>query len=319
MAPVTKFFTLHTTGDKIPAIAFGSGTKWQWKKKGRGEEAAGTLDQDLLNVISTALKSGFRHVDTAEVYTTRSEIGEAIRGSGIDRSEIWLIDKYNPGWSINGKSHKADSDGPYSSLITGLKEMKLEYVDLFLLHSPFFSKETSGITVEEAWRQMESLQEKGLAKNIGVSNFNIEMLEKIFKICKFKPQVNQIEFHSYLQNQSPNIVKFCKENDILVEAFSPLSPILPNKAKGKGPLDPIIEELSLKYGITETQLLLLWVYKYGVLPVTTTSNESRMIEILKIFQIELSDEDFNKITEIGETYHFRGVFHDYFGEEPPKP
>ncbi|OWB79439.1 2-dehydropantolactone reductase (A-specific) activity protein [[Candida] boidinii] len=317
MARVTKFFELHTTGDKIPAIAFGSGTKWQWRKRGRGEEAAGTLDHDLLNVISTALKSGFRHVDTAEVYTTRAEIGEAINNSGIDRSEIWLTDKYNPGWKVNGQPHKANSDGPYNSLVNGLKEMKLDYVDLFLIHSPFFSDETSGITVEEAWKQMEILQEKGLAKNIGVSNFNIEMLEKIFKICKIKPQVNQIEFHCYLQNQSPNIINFCKENNILIEAFSPLSPILPNKAKDKGSLDSIINELSLKYNITETQLILLWVYKYGILPVTTTSNESRMIEILKIFEIELSDEDFNKITEIGKKYHFRGFFHDYFGDEQP--
>lgn len=311
-----KYFTVPITGDKIPAVGFGSGTKWQVRKRGRDKVERKLVDEELVDVIKTALVSGFLHLDTAEFYTTREEIGLGIKESGIPRENIWLTDKYDPGWIDGDIVYVGNQKGPYDSLINGLKEMKLDYVDLFLIHSPFFGESTSGkITVEEAWRQMEKLQKEGYAKNIGVSNFNVEMMEKISKICEVPPQVNQIEFHCYLQDQSPGIVKFCKEKDILVEAYSPLTPILPHKmvkASAKPPLDPIIGELCKKYDVTETQLILNWVYSIGILPITTSSNPKRMAEILKITDFEVSPEDIEKITEVGKTFHFRNGLHEIF-------
>ncbi|GMG00431.1 unnamed protein product [[Candida] boidinii] len=186
-----KYFTVPITGDKIPAVGFGSGTKWQIRKRGRDEVERKLVDEELVNAIKTALISGFLHLDTAEFYTTREEIGLGIKESGIPREKIWLTDKYDPGWIDGGIVYVGNQNGPYDSLVNGI----------------------------------------GL------------LIEKIFKICEVKPQVNQIEFHCYLQDQSPGIVKFCKENNILVEAYSPLTPILPHKmdkASAKPPLDPII-------------------------------------------------------------------------------
>ncbi|GME83938.1 unnamed protein product [Ambrosiozyma monospora] len=190
----------------------------------------------------------------------------------------------------------------------------MEYLDLYLIHSPFFHPEISYITVEEAWRQMEKLVEEGKAKNIGVSNFNKEMLEKILKVAKIKPQVNQIEFHLYLQNQSPGIVEFCQKNDILVEAFSPLTPILPHKITDGGPVDDLVERLIKKYGVTKSQLILRWVYQSGVLPITTSSNRDRLKEALGMFDFTIDKDDFSELTELGTTFHYRGLFHEYFEE-----
>ncbi|ODV87920.1 hypothetical protein CANARDRAFT_173803 [[Candida] arabinofermentans NRRL YB-2248] len=310
MAPVIPTFTLARTGDKIPAIAMGSGTKHQRKKKG-DPKIRDAIDEDLVSTLTFALTKGhFNHLDTAETYTTRAEIGEAVRRSGVKREDIWVTDKYNQGW--NESNPATTPSGPYESLTKGLKLTGLKYIDLFLIHGPYFGPKISGITVEEAWKQMEKLVDDGYAKNIGVSNWDTELLEKILKIAKYKPQVNQIEFHAYLQNQSPGIVEFCKKNDILVEGFSPLTPIIPSKITDGGPLDPIIDELTKKYNVTNTQLFLRWVYQNGVLPVTTSSTESRILEVMKIFEFEIDDEDFKKLSNVGKTFQFRGFFKDYY-------
>ncbi|GME78688.1 unnamed protein product [Ambrosiozyma monospora] len=184
--------------------------------------------------------------------------------------------------------------------------MSLSYLDLYLIHFPFFSPENTEITLQEAWKQMERLVEEGKVRNIGVSNFNVSKLKEILKIAKIKPQVNQIEYNLYLQNQTPGIVKFCKENDILVEAYSPLTPIIPSKIKNGGPLDPLIDELSAKYGVTKSQLILRWVNQSGVVAVTTSSNKERLKEYTGMASFEIEEDDFKTLSEVGSTYNFTG-------------
>ena len=111
---------------------------------------------------------------------------------------------------------------PIEGLETSLKRNNLEYVDLYLLHSPFISKEKNGFTLEEAWKQMEQLYKQGKAKNIGVSNFSVDDLQKLMATAEILPQVNQIEYNAFLLNQTPGIVRFCQDHKILVAAYSPL-------------------------------------------------------------------------------------------------
>lgn len=296
---MSKFFTLSTTGAKIPSIAYGTGTAWF--KYGND-----TVDEKLVDSILTAIKAGFKHIDGAEVYGTDVEVGKAIKKSGIKREDLWFTEKYFAG-DHTYSLHSPDAN-PLESLKSCLKRLDLEYVDLFLLHSPFIKKEAYGFTLEEAWGYAEKLQELGLAKNIGVSNFAVTDLQKILPIAKVKPQVNQIEHSAYLANQTPGIVEFCQKEGILIEAYSPLGPL----TKGKpGPLDLVIEKLTAKYGKTDSQILLRFTLQEGILPITTTKKESRMKEYLEIFDFELTADEFAEIATVGKQKIVRQYFLGY--------
>ncbi len=265
----------------------------------------------LVKTFSEAIKAGFRHLDTAECYLTRVDVGVAIKKSGIDRSEFWITDKWDQGWLINGKVFKSRSpSGPYESIKKGLELMHLKHLDLFLIHGPYLTDETCSVTVEEAWKQMERIYDEGLADNIGVSNFDVPLLKRVLKICKYKPQVDQIEYHLYLQQQY--ILDFCRSNNILVEAFSPLTPMFSDRVGKNRPLDSLIPKLCEKYKVEPNLLLLRWVYQSGVLPLTTSSNPQRMRDTFKIFDFEIEPEDFDELQKVGQTFHYRGFFENYF-------
>lgn len=311
MAPsATHTLPIPHSDEQIPVIGFGSGTSWQWKKKASEATAVSknkpdNTDPDLVRSIVNALETGFSHLDTAEFYTTRPDIGKAINDylelhKDKKRSDIFVTDKYN--------SHPPDTPnvlpdgsirGPYASLKQGLQLMKLDYIDLFLLHT---THTPDGLTLVDAWKEMIRLRDEGLVKNIGVSNFDVPHLKELQEATSVLPQVLQIEFHPYLQNQSPGIRDFCKENNILVEAYGPLVPI--TKAK-EGPLIPLLEELTAKYKVSETQILLKWAQSFGVVTVTTTSKVERMKDILGVFDLELSKEDLQRITDVGNSWFFR--------------
>ncbi|KAG0676463.1 hypothetical protein C6P40_000217 [Pichia californica] len=306
-----QYLTIPQSNDKIPLIGFGSGTKWQWKKKSSESTAVSNsnptnTDPDLVNSIIKALETGFSHLDTAEFYTTRPDIGKGINDYLLKhpeskRSDIFVTDKYNS-HPPNTPNILDDGSirGPYASLKQGLKLMNLDYIDLFLLHT---DSTPEGLSLIDAWKEMIKLKNEGLAKNIGVSNFDIKHLEILKNANLILPQVLQIEFHPYLQNQSPNILNYAKENNILIEAYGPLVPI--TKAKDEGPLIPLLNELSLKYGVSDTQILLKWVHSFNIVTVTTSSKIERMKDILNVYSLKLSDEDIKKITDVGNTWWYR--------------
>ena len=222
-----KVFKLNN-GTTIPAIGFGTGTAWF--KYGQEQ-----IDEKLVSIVETAIEVGATHIDGAEVYNTDTEIGIALKKSGIKRDQFYLTDKYFAGdGSYTKKSIEAN---PYEALKANLKRFQLDHVDLYLIHAPFIKKETHGFTLEEAWGYLEKAVADGLTKSIGVSNFAVEDLEKILKVAKIQPAVNQIEYSAYLQDQTPGIVEFSKKHNILIEAYGPLGPIL----KGQPcPLDPVL-------------------------------------------------------------------------------
>lgn len=295
-----QFVTIPATGDKMPIIGFGSGTKWQKKKKGENggpEKSKGVVDPDLVRTLELAVKHGFIHLDTAEVYTTRRDVGVALKELNIPREKLWITDKYH--WGSVNDPVTGDPRGPYESLKEGLQLMGIKYVDLFLIHTVHF---TDTFTIEEQWRQMEQLKDEGLARNIGVSNYDPENIDKILAVAKYKPGVCQIEFCPYMQNQTFGIQDYLKKHDILLESYGPCEPL--SKAPD-GPLKELLPKLAKKYGRSETQILLKWTHQQGYPTVTTTSKESRMDDILQVFDLHLDDEDMKAITDVGNSYWFR--------------
>lgn len=308
-------FTLPHTGAKIPALGFGSGSSHRVKKWQNPEMDHQTVDQDLVDVFSNAIKAGFSHLDCAEAYTTRLELSMAIKNSGIEREKLWITDKYDQGWPFIKRKSPSPS-GPKESIKKGLEIFGMEYYDLFLLHSPFYEPDIVNISLEESWKQLEECYEQGLVKNIGVSNFDVEHLDQIMKFAKYKPQVNQIEYHLYLQNQSPGIYDYCQKNNIQLQAYCPLTPILDKRINDENhPLKSVITELADKYNVERGSIALRWIYQSGVIPITTSSNFERMKLAFQIFDFELTDEEFTKLTEIGKTYKVRAYFSEFFEKE----
>jgi diketogulonate reductase-like aldo/keto reductase len=307
---MSKTLSIPQTGDLIPIIGFGSGTKWQWKKKGNDKTAStadniANTDPDLVASVIQALETGFVHLDTAEIYTTRPDIGEAItkylnNHKDKKRSDIFVTDKYHAK-PLNTTNILPDGSirGPYASLKAGLKLLNLDYVDLFLLHTV---ETPENLSLSDMWKEMIQLQKDGLAKNIGVSNFDVPNLEILKNETGVLPQVLQIEFHPYLQNQSPGIIKYAKDNNILIEAYGPLIPITKSK---EGPLIPLLDELSKKYNASITKILLKFVHSQGFVTVTTSSKIERMKEILQVYDFKLDNEDIEKIKHIGDSWFFR--------------
>lgn len=293
----------------IPIVGFGSGTKWQWKKKASPETALSVsnptnTDPDLVNSIITALETGFKHIDTAEFYTTRPDVGLAVKTylskhPEKSRSDLFITDKYHANPPNITISSDTEIRGPYKSLKEGLKLLNLNYVDLFLLHTVDLPK---GLTLIDAWNEMIKLKNEGLCKNIGVSNFDIENLKIILNNCAFPPQILQIEVHPYLQNQSPEIRDFCIKNNILIEAYGPLVPI--TKCK-EGPIIPILAKLAKKYNLSDSQILIKWIQSQKIVSITTTSNIERMKQILNVQNISIDQSDLDEITIAGKSFFFR--------------
>lgn len=274
-------FTLQT-GAKIPALAFGVGTKWY-------KYESGDFDNKIVEGAELAIEKGYTHLDTAEMYRTERELGEAIKKSGVKRESLFVTTKLAPGSGSDVRAHFEES----------LKKLDLDYVDLYLIHFPGKNN------VVQQWKEMEKIYESGKAKAVGVSNFRVTDLEAILKESKLKPAINQIEFHPYMQEQTPGIVEFCKKNDILLSAYSSLTPIA--RAKG-GPVDPVLEELSKKYNKLPMQILLRWTYQNGLIPITTSGNPERLVQAQQFFDFELSKEDEQLISTAGSKYEYRNFW-----------
>lgn len=273
-------------GTTIPAVAYGAGTKWF--KFGNPE-----VSEPLIQSLKFAVNNGFTHVDGAMIYGTDREVGAAL--STVDKSKIFHTNKYMGNFGTN----KVPYENPLVSLRSQLKDLKMDQVDLYLLHHPFFTKEINGYDLKDAWKFMEQIVDEGLAKSIGLSNFAVEDVKTVLESARIKPVVNQIEFNAYLQNQTPGIVKFCQDNDILVSAYCPLAPILLEEC---GELNEYLDKLAEKNSKTPGQVLLRWILQRGVLPVTTSSNEERIAQLNNLFDFELTAEEVQQITDLGNKH-----------------
>ncbi|KAJ9644412.1 hypothetical protein H2204_001764 [Knufia peltigerae] len=277
-------------GNKIPMIGFGTGTAWY--------KAPGAKDQACIDATKTAIKVGYTHLDGAEMYNTEEELGDAIRASKVPREKLFVTTKVDD-------SKDSINDIP-AALDRSLKNMGLEYVDLYLIHSPFFAKGDKQ-RLQKAWAEMEQVAAAGKAKSIGVSNFLKEHLDTILETCKVRPAINQIEFHPYLQHG--DLLAYHKSKDIKVSAYAPQTPV--TRAKG-GPLDGYLDSLSKKYAVNPGEILLRWCVDQNVVAITTSSKEQRLSDMLRIFTFTLTPKEVEEISDLGKQHHFRAFWGHIF-------
>lgn len=275
----------------IPILAYGTGTAW-YKTDNKS-----TVNRDLVEAIKTAIRLGYRHLDGAEVYSTEAELGVAIQESEVPREELFVTTKV--------MHNVTDIPG---AIEASLKKLQLDYVDLYLIHSPFFAK-TDG-DLQNAWAAMEKVQQAGKARAIGVSNYNQAHLEATLQTATIRPTINQLEHHPYLQHG--NLIPFHRQQGIRTASYSPLTSIF--RAAG-GPVDAKVAELAAKYQVTEGEILLRWSVQRGDVAVTTSSKESRLQEFLRILDFELTAAEVDAISQLGRERHYRVFFRQQTGEE----
>lgn len=189
-----------------------------------------------------------------------------------------------------------------TALRASLKALQLDYVDLYLIHTPFKYKNAEEFST--AWAQMEDLKAQGLARSIGVSNFRRQDLEHIFKTCKVTPAVNQIEFHPYLQHVE--LLELMKKHNVGVMGYGPLVSLRSDDQLVGGPIDEYVKSLATKYGVTEDNILLRWQMDKGFEVVTTSPKESRLRNYLHTADFRLAEEESTEIARLGSKQHWRG-------------
>ncbi|KAF8181192.1 Aldo/keto reductase, partial [Mycena galopus ATCC 62051] len=272
-------------GKKIPAIAFGTGSIYK--------------RVDVTQYVQQALDAGFSHIDTAQYYETEGTytlciirtpsfkpppspteyVGAVIHESGLARSDLYITTKYGFG-------------DVQETIRSSLSNLRLKYVDLYLIHNPRTLPDVDGV-----WKEFEKIQKDGLAKSIGVSNFTLEALQSLVKKAQVWPVVNQVEFHPYNYAQNKALLEWSTKHGIVIEGYSSLSSI--TKFPG-GPVDAPVAAAATRLGISPTQVLLSWVRAKGVVIVTTTSNKGRLEEYLAVGDLPpLSDAEIAAIEEAG--------------------
>ncbi|KAH7914562.1 Aldo keto reductase [Hygrophoropsis aurantiaca] len=256
------------SGYSIPSIGFGT-----WKL-GNGQAS--------IDLVQQALNNQYSHIDTAQAYRNEEEAGAAVKSSGHERSDVFITTKYS---GTNGL------DIP-TSIQNSLNNLGVSYVDLYLIHS----RRLAVPDIPTVWAQMEKIKEDGLAKSIGVSNFNEKDLEILIESAKVKPAVNQILLHPYVYREQLPILNFAAEHGIIIEAYSALIPV--TKQTG-GPLDGPLNEIATKYGLTPGQVLLAWTKAKGAVVVTMSTKQERLREYSAAGDIELSEEDIAAIDTAG--------------------
>ncbi|MBI4033416.1 aldo/keto reductase [Candidatus Saccharibacteria bacterium] len=254
-------------GEKMPAVGFGT---WRLSEGAEASEA-----------VSDALQAGYRLIDTAKIYGNEMSVGQAVRGSGIPRGEIFVTTKL---W--NGDQ---GFDSAMSAFDNSLRRLGLEYVDLYLIHWPGHSSQKR----RDSWRALEEINRDGRAKSIGVSNYEIEHLEELFLSAKTVPAVNQIEFNPYIYDKQVTVIEYCKKQKIAIEAYSPL-------ARGRQIDNPKISGIAQKLDKTNAQVLLRWAIQHGTVPIPKSAHPGRIRENLEIFDFELSGKDVETLNSLGE-------------------
>lgn len=260
MQPVTL-----NNGTRMPNIGLGL---WQVKD-----------EQECISAVQEGLRVGYRHLDTAQIYGNETFVGKAWKASSVPREELFITTKI---WNEN----QFWDDLP-RSFDDSLRNLQTDYVDLLLLHFPVTE------TRRPAWRQMEKLAQSGRAKAIGVSNYTVRHLEELLRECTIKPAVNQVELHVYLQQ--PELVQFCQNNDILVEAYSPL-------AHGYGLDNPVLAGVAQKYGKSPAQVMIRWCIDRGTVPLPKSVHAQRIRENFDVFDFSLDEADMKVLAALDTDY-----------------
>lgn len=228
------------------------------------------------NTVESALANGYRLFDTAEAYNNQPAIGEAISRSSTKREDIFLTTKL---WVSNFTYEKAKK-----AIDNDLKELKTDYIDLFLLHQAYGD-------IAGAWRAMEEAQKEGKIKSLGVSNFWPSQLKNLELMMNVKPVVNQIEVNPWYQRNQE--VEWNFSDDVAVEAWAPF-------AEGKGDIfeNELLTQIGQKYHKTAGQVILRWLLQHNIIIIPKSVHDTRQKENIDIFDFELSAEDMQLISTL---------------------
>ena len=245
-------------GYTIPQIGLGL---WQNKDEAEFKQA-----------FDAAIKAGYTHFDSAQAYDNEQYLGAAMKN--LRREELFITTKIaveHFGYNNARKSFQQS-----------LKNLQTDYVDLLLLHFPV------PILRKKSWQALEDIQKNGGAKSIGVSNYTIKHLEQMKDYAQVMPAVNQVELHVFLQQ--PELLKYCADHDIIVEAYSPL-------AHAKDMDNQLVKELAATYKKSYAQIMLRWCLQLGLVVLPKSVTPARIIENLDILNFEISDADMQKLQE----------------------
>lgn len=255
-------YTILNNGIKMPMVGFGVFQIHDAKT--------------TQTVVEEAIKTGYRLIDTAQVYGNEEAVGKAIKASGVPREELFITTKL---W-ISDFSYEAAKDAFNESL----RRLDLDYVDLYLLHQPFGD-------IFRAWRALEELYKEGKIKAIGVSNFKPDQLANLAAFNEVTPAVNQIELHVF--NQKEDEQAYMLSKGVQTESWG---------AFAEGQFDvfnnPVLKEIAEKYSKTTAQVMLRWQLQRGIVSLSKSANPERVRQNFDIFDFELSREDMDKIATL---------------------
>jgi diketogulonate reductase-like aldo/keto reductase len=229
-----------------------------------------------VDTICDALQLGFRMIDTCPEYHTQRGIGEAIRACGLERGAAFVVTKVSP-----------DEDA-YEAVASSLAQLKLDYVDLVLLREP----PQFGVG-EKAWQALRRARREGLTRDIGVSSYSIDCIEELVYRSGEMPAVNQIEWSPF--GHSPRMLDFCRDNDILIQAWSPLT-------RARRLDDDKVAAMAARYGKTPAQLLIRWNLQLGVVPLPKANHVTHQRENLNVFDFGILPQDMARLNALNEHY-----------------
>ena len=232
--------------------------------------------EETAEAVVRALETGYRHVDTAQMYGNEREVGEAVRASGLDGADVFVTSK------LSNASHRPDD--ARRSFDETLAALGSDYVDLFLVHWPLPTRYDGDYV--STWKALEEFKSEGRARSIGASNFEVEHLERLADECDVVPAVNQIELHPYFQNEE--VRRYGEEHGIATQAWSPI-------AQGEVLDDPAIGEIARRVGRTPAQVVLRWHIQRGSIVFPKSTTPARIEENFALFDFGLDPDDVGRI------------------------
>ena len=229
--------------------------------------------------VEYALKIGYRHIDTARIYNNETDVGTALRKSGVKREDVFITTKL---WN---------SDHGYETSIKAcedsLKRLGLKYLDLYLIHWPVPEIRN------ESWTALTKLLKDGKCRSIGVSNYTIQHLTELLEDADVVPMVNQVEFSPFLYQKQ--LLDYCEKNKIQVEAYSPLT-------QGAKLNHPTIQQIAKKHGKTPAQVLIRWSLQHNLVTIPKSVREERIKENSQVFDYNLTSEDMRVLDSLDENF-----------------
>ncbi|KAM3956226.1 aldo-keto reductase AKR2E4 isoform 1-T5 [Aphomia sociella] len=281
-------------GRQMPAVALG--TYLGFDQNG----AVKSVDKQLRDVVLSAIDVGYRHFDTASIYNTEGEIGEAVQmkidEGTVTRDDIFITTKL---WNTQ---HRRDQ--VVQALKESLERLGMTYVDLYLMHWPIALNDNyteADVDYMETWRGMEDAVQLGLTKSIGLSNFNKEQLQRVIKEGNIKPAALEIEVH--LQIAQSELVSYAQSEGLVIMGYSPFGSLVMRFGLNlPGPKidNPILVKIAQKYGKTTPQVVLRWLVDRKIVPIAKTVNPKRLTENLNIFDFQLEKHEIEQMYSFNE-------------------